>query len=210
MGCQSLGMRYATFLFLACTLAAHATAQDALEPCRDRFDDRYHKAVTRVIDKAVAKPARLMLATIPSFEPESGLRLVGNEIYHVEFPTSFWHESYPKGGTGRMDFTAPRIAGKVRRALLSADVANRVERVFVNAIARSRESDAAGLDGVSYVITTPDNLCGYAWSPRKGSRNAQLIQLMQRLEKHTSFTTPVDLQRSEQSLIRLLNALERD
>ncbi len=203
-------MRRVLFVFLACAFGVRVTAQEALEPCRDRFNDPYHAAVKRVIDNAVAKPARLLLTTVPSFEAESGLRLVGNEIYHVEFPTSFWYESYPKGENGRMDFTKPRIVGKVRRASLSQDVANRVEQVFANAIAKSKDSGWAGIDGVSYIFATPDNRCAQAWSPKPGSRNGKLVQLMQRMEKHTSFTSPNDLQRSEKSLVRLLEALEKD
>ena len=131
-----LGMKHYLCLVVACVLQAHAAAQDALEPCLDRFDNPYYAAVNRVIDNAVAKPARLLLTTVPSFQPESGLRLVGNDIYYVEFPRSFWYESYPKGGNGHMDFTRPRIVSKARRAPLSANVANRVEQVFVNAIAK--------------------------------------------------------------------------
>lgn len=199
-------------LVLIAALHGSSCAQSALEPCDRKLSDPYHAAVNKVIDGAVAQPSRLLLTTFPSFEPESGLRLAGSGIYFVTFQSSFWGQSYicNRKGVCRMDFSKPKARTKVSYAALSAPVAVRVERVVAKAIAQVEDSRAFGLDGVSYVLSTPDGACGWAWSPAPQSRNGRLVQLMQRLEKHTAFSMPVDLQRSEQALVQLLETMERD
>jgi hypothetical protein len=69
-----------TLSVLATMLPACASAQDVLEACRAGADP-YEAGVNKIIDSVVAPSFRLQLTTLPSFEPESGLRLVGSRIY---------------------------------------------------------------------------------------------------------------------------------
>lgn len=107
-----------SFAFILCGTPA---AQSTLEPCREAGDP-YHAAVNQVIDKVVAKPSRLQLTTFPSFQTESGIRLVGSDVYFVEFQSSYWGDSVAEdgGGSYHMDFRKPRPITKVRRAPLGA------------------------------------------------------------------------------------------
>jgi hypothetical protein len=187
-----------------------ALAQSSLEPCRKDFTDAYHVGVNKVIDDAVAAPSSLQLTTFPSFQAESGLRLVASRVYFVEFQTSFWGDSYvvDRKGDGRMDFTKPRTVAKSRNAPLSSDTAQRIEHAYSKAITEATQSGRMGLDGTAYVLSTGKGDCAWAWSPEPNSQNGQLIELMRRLEVHTKFSSAIDLQRSEKSIIRLLNIIE--
>lgn len=199
-------------LILVTVLALHGRciAQDSLEPCAKNFDNPYHSGVNRFIDDAVSKPSRLQLTTIPSFQVESGIRLVESEVYYVEFKSSYWGSSivYDRKGVGRMDFKRTKIATKVWHAPLDVSVADRVQRAFAKAIANASPSGKMGVDGVSYVFSTDDGACGSTWSPDPKSQNGRLVQLLNRLEKHATFKSPMDLDRSEKSLIKLLQAVE--
>jgi hypothetical protein len=188
------------------------SAQNALEPCRDRFADAYHARVAKTIDDAVIQPSSLRLTTLPSFQPESGLRLVDTELYFVQFTSFFWADSYYRAADGsyRMDFARPKIATMVRHAPLSSMLARRVEQVYARAIAKAKHADGRGLDGVTYAFSTPNGACAYAWSPKPDTSNGWLVELMGRLEKHAGFSTPDDLQRSEKAMVGLLQAMEKD
>lgn len=136
--------------------------------------------------------------------------MVGSDVYFVELQSSFWADSVAEdgGGSYHMDFSKPRTATKVRRASLAAAVAERVQQVFTKAIVEAKAPGQGGLDGVAYVFTTSGDNCGWAWSPDPQSRNGRLVQLMDRLARHASFTAPLDLARSEKSLIRLVEKIE--
>lgn len=202
--------RLAQLIFLA-FFQSTALAQSSLEPCRKDFIDAYHVGVNKVIDDAVAVPSSLQLTTFPSFQTESGLRLVASKVYFVEFQTSFWGDSYvvDRKGNGRMDFTKPRTVAKSRSAPLSSDTAQRIGRAYSKAITEATQSGRTGLDGTAYVLSTGKGDCAWAWSPEPNSQNGQLIELMRRLETHTKFSSLIDLQRSEKSIIQLLNTIER-
>lgn len=199
-------------LVLVALLHGSASAQNALERCNEVFSDPYHTGVSNFINGAVTQPSRLQLTTFPSFEPESGLRLVAAGIYFVKLQSSFWGDSYicNRKGVCRMDFTRPKARTKVSYAPLSAQVVNRVERVYAKAIGQAKNSRNMGIDGTIYIFSTPNDACGWVWSPEPLSTTGRLIQLMQRLEKHTAFSAPADLQRSEKALVQLLATLERD
>lgn len=193
-----------TFVF-----SGASAAQSSLEPCHEERDP-YHAAVNQIIDKAVSKPSLLQLTVFPSFQVESGVRLVGSEVYFVEFQSSYWADSVAEdgGGSYHMDFTKPKTIAKVKRAKLAAAVAERVHQVFAKAITEAKGPGLGGLDGTAYVFTTFEGKCGWAWSPDPNSRNGRLVQLMDRLARHASFIAPLDLARSEKSLIRMLAKIE--
>jgi hypothetical protein len=185
-------------------------AQNALEPCHDQFADPYYARVVKTIDDAVMQPSSLQLTTLPSFEPESGVRLVGTELYFVQFKSFFWADSYHRArdGSYRMDFARPKIATRVRHAPLSSTLARRIEQVYAAAVAKAKNADWMGVDGVTYAFSTSNRACALAWSPKSGTSNGRLVALLERLEKHAGFSTPVDLQRSEQAMVRLLQTIE--
>lgn len=197
---------------LLCVLHTKAGAQNALEPCLRNYADAYHIGINKIINEAVAHPPSLQLTTLPSFEAESGLRLVGTEIYFVQFRSFYWGESqvFDRHGVGHMDFSKPKIATKIRHAPLSAPLARLVEHTYSKAIAKARRSDQMGLDGTSYVFSTSDGSCGWTWSPGPRTRNGRLVELMKRLEEHAAFSAPIDLQRSEKVMMQLLQTIDSD
>lgn len=206
-------MRMNNCVLLAALMAAlhgSARAQSSLELCGQDFADGYHTGVNKRIDAAVALKPSLLLTTFPSFEKESGIRIAGSDIYFVEFRNQFWGESYvvDRKGVGHMDFTKPKGAVTARHAPLAASITDRIVRLFSKAISEAAHSDRMGLDGTAYVFSTPDGACGWAWSPAPESRNGRLVELARRLESHTKFSSPADLQRSEKSIVRYLDAIE--
>lgn len=216
MNSKTVALRTPNVLVLVCALLgawpAHTLAKDALEPCGQDFTDPYHKAVNRHIDDAVAQPSSLQLMTFPSFQPESGVRLAGGEVYAVQLRSSFWYSAYQRhpDGSLRLDFGKPKIAVKVSHAPVDAKLARAIEQVYLRAIAKAENADRAGLDGVSYVFSTSAGTCAQTWSPEANTRNGRLVQLMERLRQHTSFSLPIDLQRSEKAIARALKALEKN
>lgn len=150
-------------------LCGQCYAQNLLEPCDGYIRSPYSDGVQKIIDHAVPQPSLLHLATLPSFQNESGLRLVGNEVYFVQFKSFYWGDSivYNRKGEGRMDFSRPpRVSTTVSHAPLSEPVARRIEKVYTQSIARAKRSNQAGLDGVSYVFATANGDCASAWSPQ--------------------------------------------
>jgi len=197
-------------LMLALTICSGATsAGDVLERCGD-VHDPYRDGVSKIIDKAVSQRSSLQLTTIPSFEAESGLRLVGTQLYFVQFQTSFWVGSYPsnlKDG-GRMDFLKAKISTKVRDAPMNSILAARVARIYGKAIDHATKARQSGVDGVSFYYSKSDGACAYAWSPKPRTRNGLLVDLHSRLERHTRYVRAADLQRSESDMGKLLQRIE--
>jgi hypothetical protein len=199
-------------LSLVMASSGNAIASNALEPCPRDVVDEYHNAVNRQIDKAVARPSSLELTVFPSFQPESGVRLAGAELYLVEFQSSYWYASYQRKSDGwHLDFKNAKVTTKVNHAPLHAELAQRIEQAYLKAIANAKKSERAGLDGVSYVFSSSSaGVCGRTWSPHPGSRNGRLVALMEHLQQHTRFSLPIDLQRSEKAIGRAVDALEMD
>jgi len=193
-----------------CGLFSNAVAQDSLEPCRDVQSDRYRAGVNKVIDKAVGRPSSLQLTTYPSFDAESGLRLVGAELYFVQFRSSFWGAAHPdfRDGRSRMDFTKPRIRVSTSRAPLSMTIARRIESAYAKAIAKAAKNDLIGMDGDFYIFSTSEHSCALAWSPEPQTRNGRLVALMDWLGRHTTYSNSVDLGSSEKAIEILLNTIE--
>ncbi len=187
-----------------------ASAQNSLKPGGQNAEDGYHAGVNRRIAAAVALQPSILLTTFPSFQTESGVRLVGVEIYFVEFQKQFWEESYvsDRDGGGHMDFSKPKGAIRIHHAPVDASVAARIVRIYSKAIADARNSGHGGLDGTSYVFSIPGGACARAWSPEPETRNGRLVELLRRLENHAKFSTPMDLQESEKAIVRYLNNVE--
>lgn len=204
-------MKICTPLFaLLIALHGNASAQGSLEPCGQDFADGYHTGVNSRIEAAVARKSSLQLTTYPSFEVESGLRLVGPDLYFVEFRTQFWNDSYvvDRKGVSHMDFTKPKTDVRTSHVRLDPAIAARVERIYSKAIAEAKHSDRGGLDGTTFVFSTQQGACGSTWSPAPGSANGRLVELARRLGTHTRLTAPIDLQRSEKTIIRYLDVIE--
>lgn len=72
----------------ACLVSSPAFS---LEPCQPTDD--YVSGVNKIIDNAVGQRSQFALTVIPSFHPEYGIRMVGNDVYLVELKTSFWGDS---------------------------------------------------------------------------------------------------------------------
>lgn len=188
-----------------------ALAQSALEPCEMEFLGDYYRGVDKIIDDAVGRTPRLSLTTLPSFSPESGVRLVADDIYFVQFGSSFWYgaTTVDSSGRGREDFSLPKVKTLIYRARISPSIAERIEQAYTSAIERSRKSDRMGLDGVSYRFTKPGIGCGEAWSPEPDTSNATLVDLVELLAKHAKLSKPRELVRSEEAVAALLSRVGR-
>lgn len=191
-------------------LCSRAYAQSELEPCGNEFSGEYYARVDRVIAEAVGQRAQLKLTTIPSFEPESGVRLVGTDVYFVKFLNSLWAEatSFDEAGYGHTDYAKPRISTKVSHAALNTGIVKRVEQAFVQSIVNAKKSDDLGLDGVTYRFSTDKNSCGTTWSPDPESRSGRLVKLLKLLEKHAVLESARDLKNSEDSISLVLDELK--
>lgn len=189
-----------------------ASAQSALEACPTVPPNPYYDGVNAVIDKSVGKPSSLHLTSLPSFAVESGVRLVGTEVYFVQLRKQFWSESvrHQRDGSYRMDFTKPNIITRVRHAPLSLAVMKRIEDVYARAASSSKKQKNMGLDGVIYLISPAGLACAFVWSPDPNTASGRLITLMQRLGIHATLAAPRQLQRSERDIATLLNILEND
>lgn len=201
------------FLLSIALLAAFpctAGAKDVLDPCSQEQITPYHRAVNNVIDSAVGRPASLQLTRFPSFEVESGIRLAGTELYFIKLKSSFWADSVRKTGVGswHMDFTQPKPVTRVSHVTVDAGLARRMEQVYADAIAAAGRADETGLDGESFVFALAGHGCGTTWSPRPGTRNARLVELMERLQRHATLSTPIDVRRGEKALVKFINTLE--
>ncbi len=190
---------------------ALALAQSALEPCEIEFLGDYYRGVDIIIDDAVGDTPRLSLTTLPSFSPESGVRLAGDHVYFVQFGSSYWYgaTSIDSHGKGREDFPPTQVKTSIHRARISASIADRIEQAYAVAIDGSRKSDRMGLDGVSYRFTKPDIGCGEAWSPDPATANARLVELSELLAKHAKLSNPRQMQRSENAMATLLDQMGR-
>ncbi|WP_213605434.1 hypothetical protein [Pseudoxanthomonas japonensis] len=189
----------------------HASAQSALEPCEMEFLGDYYRGVDKIIDDAVGDTPRLSLTTLPSFSPESGVRLVGDHIYFVQFGSSFWYgaTTVDHSGRGHEEFSSPKVEIRMYRARVSQSIAERIEQAFATAIKSSRKSDRMGLDGVSYRFTKPGLGCGEAWSPDPNTPNARLVELIDVLAKHAKLSESRKMQRSEDAITALLDRVGR-
>lgn len=191
----------------------HANARATLQPCDSMDANPYYAGVNRIISGAVRQPSQLQLTTLPSFSEESGVRIVGDDIYFVQFRSFYWGEASPRldgPGDGHMNFTKPKIATKTIHAPMSPALVRRVEQIYAKTIANAKQSNQMGLDGTSYIFSTSNGACGLAWSPDSKSQNGRLVELLQRLEKHAGLSTQIGLQSSEKSISELLRTMERD
>lgn len=193
---------------LACCAIAPARAQ-ALEPCKSEFEDDYYRGVDQIIDNAIGRQSQLSITTLPSFFAESGLRLVGNDIYFVQLRTSFWSNSFVMDGPGRghNDFSSPHAATIVYRAALSPEIANRIKQLYGDAITGANKSDRMGLDGVTYRFAIPAVGCAETWSPEPQSPAGHLVELLELLSAHAQLSKPRSMQRSEEAIVQILKTM---
>ena len=190
---------------LGCCTIAPALAQN-IEPCKSEFMGDYYRGVDEIINKAIGHQSQLSITTIPSFSAESGLRLVGNDVYFVQLKASVWANSFVMDGPGRghNDFSSPHAATTVYRAALSPEIASRIKQLYVNAITNAKESDRMGLDGVTYRMAIPAGGCAETWSPEPQSPDGRLVELIELLSAHARLSQPRAMQRSEEVIVRLL------
>ena len=205
--------RMKTFLALLLIAAAACAADSAraqtLEPCEIEFLSEYYRGVDSIIDHATGRPAQLSLTVLPSFFAESGVRLVGNDVYSVELKSSYWEktQSMDSSGHGHMDFSSPQAASDVFHAPLSPEIVARIKQLYIRAISAATKSDRRGFDGVSYRFSDPSVGCGETWSPDQDSPDGRLVELVQLLAEHAKLSKPRTMQRSEESIVRLLNSM---
>lgn len=187
---------------LSLGLQAHA-----LEPCDPAA---YFTNVGRTIDVAVNGQPRFAVTTFPSFEAEHGVRIVGSIVYSVRLSASFWDSSVVNDTARRYhhDFSKPRVKTSVEMATLTPELANRIIRVYANAMTRTGASDRQGLDGTTYYFEMPRIGCRKTWSPTPDSPNGQLVELAELLAAHAESRRSFISGRSEQKIVQKLIEIE--
>ena len=183
-------------LMLAACLNRHA---GALEPC-DKYLDKYSLAVERAADTAQKDPNSTTVTTLPSFRPESALRIANNTVFLIEFNSSIWYEGLAGDGV------SPKLGLKISTAPLSPLLATRLTQTFSRHIGRSKPSVRRGLDGVTYRFSTPDAGCAQTWSPEMSSDDGMLVHILNLLEEHAR-TGSAPSSTREQAISTKLDAL---
>jgi len=190
----------------------YAYAQEYFEPCtNDAFPD-YYAGVDNVIDRAIGEKPQLSLTTFPSFSPEYGMRIADSNVFFVTLKDSFWYSSNvydKKTGSGYHDFTKPKVKAQLNSAPLSKDLIDRILKIYTAAISSSKKQDLFGFDGTTYRFTSPSVGCGKVWSPSKGTRAYQMVDLIQHLSKHARLSGDSALKSSAQLIEQKIIALEK-
>ena len=180
----------------------------AAEPCSN-FMPEYYGQVDSIIDAAVGKTARLSLTTFPSFSAESGVRLIGTDVYFVRLLSFVWAESNAGAPGPKVPFSRIRVETETFTANLRPDLADRVEVIYASALSKVRPSKSQGLDGVTYRFAIPRKGCGEVWSPLYDTADGQLVMLNELLEKHAQLTTAAELKKSEDAIENATRSLGR-
>ena len=168
----------------------------ALEPC-DKYLEKYSSAVELAADTAQKDPNSTKLTTLPSFRPESALRIANNTVYLIEFNSSIWYEGFAH------DDVSPKRGLKMTTAPLSPSLATRLTRTFSRYIRRSKPSERRGLDGVIYRFSTPEAGCAQTWSPERSSDDGKLVHILSLLEKHVRTGSPYSAARENAISVKL-------
>jgi len=182
-------------LILMAGLCLHRHA-GALEPC-DKYLDKYSVAVELAADTAQKDPNSTKITTLPSFRPESALRIANNTVYLIEFNSSIWYEGFAH------DDVSPKRGLKMTTAPLSPALAARLTRTFSRHIRRSKRSGRRGLDGVYYRFSTPEAGCALTWSPERSSDDGKLVYILSLLEKHARTGGPYSAAREHAISVKL-------
>lgn len=191
---------FATLLFGSAYLVSSPAF--SLEPCEPA--DAYVSGLNTIIDNAVGQQPQMALTVIPSFRPEYGIRMVGNDVYLVQLKTSFWGGSVVSVGPGqyRHDFSSPHVeAVAVHKAALSPELADRIKQQYAAAISGAKPSDNMGLDGVTYRFNLQTAGCGQTWSPQSGTPDGQLVELAELLSEHAQLSWSFFIHRSEEKIL---------
>ena len=174
-----------------------------LEPCE--ATDDYVSGLNKIIDNAVGQQSQLALTVIPSFQPEYGVRMVGNDVYFVQLKTSFWYGSVVSDRPGHYhhDYASPHSQEvSVHKAALSPDLANRIKQRYADAISSAKSSDNMGLDGVTYRFALQTVGCGQTWTPAPETLDGQLVELADLLSAHAQLTWSFFMHRSEEKILQ--------
>jgi hypothetical protein len=162
----------------------------ALEPC-DKYFEKYSFAVERAADTAQKDPNSVTVTTLPSFRPESALRIANNAVFLIEFNSSIWYEGFARDGV------SPKLGLKMSTAPLSPSLATRLAQTFSRQIGGAKPSDRRGLDGVTYRFSTPEAGCAQTWSPDESSVDGKLVQILNLLEEHARIGGPSSAAREQ-------------
>jgi hypothetical protein len=168
----------------------------ALEPC-DKYLEKYSLAVERAADTAHKDPDSLSVAKLPSFRPESVVRIANNTVFLIEFNSSIWYEGLARDGV------SPKLGLKTSTAPLSPSLAARLTQTFTRHIRRSRSSDRQGLDGVFFRFSMPKAGCAQTWSPDQNSVDGKLVYILSLLEEHARMGSPSSAEREQAISVRL-------
>lgn len=188
-----------------------ASAQDSLSLCSDSLP-AYYSGVKNVIDGAIGGSFQLSITIFPSFEPEYGLRMAEGTVYLARLRSSFWYSSNvfdEKARRGYHDFSKPKIAAKIISAPLSANLIDRITKVYAAAILSPIQDTRSTMDGVSYRFELPLAGCGEVSSPSEGTRAYRLISLVNQLGYHAKLSGGRALRQSSQLIERKVVELER-
>lgn len=165
--------------------------EDCLQPEHSPFDDIFHEYHTRVAELLLA-PApgeprwpRFTAVRLPSFQPESALRLVRPRrdfpavrepmLILVNANEAIWGPTIRSVETTRYTRT------------VRDELATRLETLWERMLLTTRASRhvAMGLDGVTYHFTFGQK-SGQTWSPRPDTRAGRFVEVASTLVRYTT------------------------
>lgn len=157
---------------------------------------------TELLAQLPAVPT-LSITVYPSFSDIESIHLVGRDLYYVrrqvpplEFPPQ------PMGSR------IPKVV-KVSKAHLSGPVSRDMVELVEGDIAHATTEFPLGLDGEVYYFSTRKS-CAMAWSPDRGTRAGEIVDLFWSLVARAKNDTPSKDQTGDAALLKTIEALRSE
>ncbi|GAA4455538.1 hypothetical protein GCM10023189_23430 [Nibrella saemangeumensis] len=170
----------------------NAPADDHLEPEAGYFADfnfkhDYYPHIRNYLLKNLSQNPVARVLVLPTFAPEYVISVEKDKRWDNYFLVCAEAQEniYQKPGKEGIQVT-------VRRIQIAKDLALQLNKLFMTAIGQVsyRRNQAWGVDGTTFHFTAyavgEGVRSGYTWSPQRGSRMHDLVQVVQLLQKMTS------------------------
>jgi len=176
---------YSVMVFFALlSLTSSLRAQDSLEPCDDLGNDEYLAGVDAMLDHGVKGNIVASFTTVPSFTPESGIRITLDDgvyrAHHVFLLESLWASSLlppDDRSVVRFELSKKELPRKVASAEIPAELADSVISLMQREVEASRKTELMGFDGETYYFRPRLSECASTWSPAPGSHASKLVAI---------------------------------
>ncbi|MCE7990573.1 MAG: hypothetical protein HEP71_01280 [Roseivirga sp.] len=185
-----------------------ALAQDHLEPNSNIFEDydfqyQYYSQIRDLLFEGLSDQPISQLIILPSFSKELVWQIDNNQkdnkYYSITSTAnhSIWYNQY--------EDKPKKLKQEISRNEITKESAELIRKLFLVALKGVKYSDdRQGLDGTNYYfsVTEMGSKSGTIWSPRKGSKMRELVDLSQRVIGETQKQSNLS-----KSLIKDINKL---